>query len=215
MSTARRLALLAALAATNAGCGTAPAPAPWTELFDGRSLGEFAVTDFGGQGPVTVERGRLRLGMGSPLTGVTWTGALPGREYELEVTAARHLGVDFFCGLTFPVGEAHLTLVLGGWGGSVCGLSNLDGEDAAHNHTRVVHRFETDRDYVIRVAVTNDRVDVTLDGEPLLGTDLAARTCGLRPEVLLSRPLGFACFLTEASLRSLRWRPVRGPAART
>ena len=45
-----------------AGCESAPRPSPWHELFDGSSLGQFASTDFGGQGEVTVHDGRLQLG---------------------------------------------------------------------------------------------------------------------------------------------------------
>jgi len=191
-----------------ASCQSPPPPSPWHELFDGSSLGQFVSTEFGGQGEVTVRDGRLQLGIGNPLTGVTWTGALPPAEYELEVTSRRELGSDFFCGLTFPVGDSHLTLVLGGWGGSVCGLSSLNGLDAAHNETRRTRYFAPGRDCTVRVIVTRDRVAVTLDGEDFLGVALAGRVCGLRPEVLLSRPLGLASFATEASVRSCRWRAL-------
>jgi hypothetical protein len=191
-----------------ASCQSPPPPPPWHELFDGRSLGQFVSTDFGGQGVVAVRDGRLQLGIGSPLTGVTWTGPLPPAEYELEVAARRDLGSDFFCGLTFPVGASHLTLVLGGWGGSVCGLSSLNGLDAAHNDTRKTRYFAPARDYTVRVSVTRERVAVTLDGEPFLDAALAGLTCSLRPEVLLSRPLGLASFATEASVRCCRWRAL-------
>ena len=154
-----------------AACAAPPAAAPWTDCFDGRSLASWEVTDFGGQGPVAVQGGSLELGFGSPLTGVTFTGTPPAGSYELEVCAARLEGRDFFCGLTFPVRDGHLTLVLGGWGGSLVGLSSLDG-------TR--------------------KVDA----------DLRGRELGLRPEVLLSRPLGIASFTTRAAIHSVRWRPL-------
>jgi hypothetical protein len=189
-----------------------PPETPWRELFDGRSLTGFQITDFGGQGPVEVDGGRMRLGFGSPLTGVTWTGDPLPPEYELEVVAARDDGTDFFCGLTFPVGDAHLTLILGGWGGSLCGLSSIDGHDAAHNSTRTLRRFTRERDYTARIRVTDGDVHVTLDGEPLCGVERTGRRLGLRPEVLLSRPLGFAAFATRSSLRHLRWRPLSSPA---
>ncbi|HEU4419728.1 MAG TPA: DUF1080 domain-containing protein [Planctomycetota bacterium] len=192
-----------------ASCQGPPRPSPWHELFDGSSLGQFVSTDFGGQGEVTVRDGRLQLGIGSPLTGVTWTGPLPPAEYELEVTARRDVGSDFFCGLTFPVGDSHLTLVLGGWGGSVCGLSSLDGLDAAHNDTRRSRYFAPGRDYTARISVMRERVVVTLDDGGFLEVELAGRVCGLRPEVLLSRPLGLASFLTVASVRSCRWRALQ------
>lgn len=203
---ARSLVLLATLAAT--GCRTTAPQHPWRSLFDGSSLGAFVSTDFGGQGEVAVAGGRIRLEPGNPLTGVTWTGPAPAGAYELELIAARLDGSDFFCGLTFPVGDAHLTLVLGGWGGTVCGLSCLDGLDAAHNDTRVLRGFATGREYTIRVEVTPARVAAFVDGEPLATESLAGKTCSLRPEVALSRPLGIASFLCTASLRGLRWRPL-------
>jgi hypothetical protein len=205
-------ALALAIALAFAGCAAAPdagsdAPA-WRELFDGKELGSFAVTDFGGQGEVAVQDGRLLLGMGSPLTGVTWTGATPAGSYELEVVAARLDGGDFFCGLTFPVGQDHLTLVLGGWGGSLCGLSSLDGNDAAHNDTRCLRQFPDGKECTVRVAVAPDRVEATLDGQPLCRIDPRRHRLGLRPEVALCRPLGLASFHTVAAVRSVRWRPL-------
>lgn len=208
----RAAALAAALAA-----GCAAPPAPWIELFDGRDLGAFVPTSFGGEGPVEVHDGALQLGFGSPLTGVTWTGTPPAGAYELEVVAARRHGSDFFCGLTFPVGEHHLTLVLGGWGGSVCGLSRIDGLDAAHNETRTLRRFTAGRNYTARVVVAPDRVAVELDGTPLCAVPRAGRRFDLRPEVLPSRPLGLCAFATVATVQRVRWRPLppaRGAAGR-
>ncbi|MGC6487187.1 MAG: DUF1080 domain-containing protein, partial [Planctomycetota bacterium] len=144
-------------------CATPPAPRPWTELFDGASLAGWEVTNFGGEGAVEVVDGALELDYGSPLTGLTFTGAAPSGAYELELTAARVEGTDFFCGLTFPVRDAHLTLVLGGWGGSLCGLSNLDGEDAANNDTKRLFRFENGRDYRVLLRVRAHVVEVLLD----------------------------------------------------
>ena len=124
------------------------------------------------------------------------------------MTAARVSGNDFFCALTFPVGQDHLTLVLGGWGGTVCGLSSLDGLDAAHNETRTLRRFEAGRYYTTRVVVRAATVEAHLDGELLCRMNRADHTLSLRPEVQLSRPLGIANFATVAAVRSVRWRPL-------
>lgn len=207
--------MLLALALVVAGCRTAPnaaageaAPMPWQSLFDGTALGAWATTEFGGEGEVAVRDVRLQLGLGNPLTGATWRGPLPHGDYELELLARRELGNDFFCGLTFPVGAGHLTLVLGGWGGSVCGLSSLDGLDASRNATRTLRHFAAGRDYRIHLTVRTDRIAVLVDGEPLLAIDPRRHALSLRPEVELSRPLGLASFATAASFAELRWRPL-------
>ena len=201
-----RLTLVALVAL--AACAAPPAHAPWRALFDGESLAGWERTNFGGEGAVEVVAGAIELDYGSPLTGLTWTGPPPEGSYDLEVIAARTEGTDFFCGLTFPVRDAHLTLVLGGWGGSLCGLSNLDGDDAANNDSQRLFRFEQGRDYRVLVRVREDVVDVLLDGAPFLHVPIAGRALSLRPEVELSRPLGVASFSTRARLRALRWRPA-------
>ena len=98
--------------------------------------------------------------------------------------------------------------MLGGWGGSLCGLSSLDGNDAAHNDTRCLRQFPDGKECTVRVAVAPDRVEATLDGQPLCRIDPRRHRLGLRPEVALSRPLGLASFHTVAAVRSVRWRPL-------
>ena len=46
----------------------APARQP---LFNGKSLDGWKVTDFGGEGEVSVEDGQIIMRMGQPLTGIT------------------------------------------------------------------------------------------------------------------------------------------------
>jgi|SRR5712671_5614691 len=204
MSCGRGLRAVAALLL--AACAGAPAPG-WRELDDGRTLAGWAVTDFGGQGTVELHDGAIVLGQGAPLTGITWQGDFPRADYELELLATRRLGSDFFCGLTFPVGDAHLSLVVGGWGGGLVGLSSLDGADAAHNATRRQLQFRSGQPYRIRIAVERDRVRAWIDELLVVDADLRGHQLGLRPEVLLSRPLGIASYATVAELRQLRWRP--------
>lgn len=188
-----------------AGCATGK---PWRPLFDGATLDGWHVTRFGGEGEVRVESGAIFLEIGNPMTGVHAQQPPPTGNYELEVVAARMDGVDFFCGLTFPVGESFLTLVLGGWGGSTCGLSSIDDEDAANNATMRLKGFESGRDYTVLVRVDRDQVEVLLDGEPFTSTKRTDAAFSLRPEVEICRPLGIASFGTVARIKSLRWRPL-------
>jgi hypothetical protein len=145
--------------------------------------------------------------MGTPMTGMHWTGEeLPTTDYELEVTAARLMGTDFFCGLTFPVAESHATLILGGWGGSLTGISCIDGSDASTNETTRFLTYELGREYTARVRVTPTHITTWIDGERLHEVALKDKRIELRTEVLPSRPLGYAAFLTRAGLSSLKLR---------
>ncbi|MFP6855451.1 MAG: hypothetical protein VB980_06670, partial [Opitutales bacterium] len=131
------------------GCFTAKDDG-WISLFDGKSLGQWAETDFSGKGEVSVdENGSLVLDMGIELTGVHWTGKdnYPKIDYEIALEGKRSKGGDFFCGLTFPYGESNATLVLGGWGGALVGISSIDDFDASENETGDVFVFEENRWY--------------------------------------------------------------------
>ncbi|MEQ8765537.1 MAG: DUF1080 domain-containing protein [Planctomycetota bacterium] len=179
----------------------------WRVLFGGDSLDGWEVTSFGGEGEVRVREGGVRFGVGSPLTGIHYTGEeLPVTDYEISLTATRVQGSDFFCGLTFPVEESHCTLVLGGWGGALCGLSCIDGKDAADNDTMKIFGFENGRAYRVRLRVTGDRIRAWLDDELLVDQDVTGKELSLRPEVSASVPLGVSAFVTIAEFRDIRIR---------
>jgi hypothetical protein len=184
----------------------------WRSLFDGKSLGSWEPTLFGGEGEVRVEDGRIVLAQGGDLTGITWKGDVPATvDYEIELKAMRVVGGDFFCGLTFPVQRSHCSLIVGGWGGSVVGLSSLDGLDASENETSTRRTFEQQRWYTIRVRVTERRIQAWIDDAVAVDTGIAGRRVHVRNELLDSRPLGVASWRTKAALSDIRWRLV--PAA--
>ncbi len=193
-----------------AGCAQpVPAPEPgWHSLFNGIDLGSWAPTNFGGEGEVVVGDSQITLRWGNDLTGITWTGDFPTQDYEVVLEAMRIQGNDFFCGLTFPVGESHCSLILGGWGGSVVGLSSIDGFDASENETTQTRRFETQRWYRVRLQVTSEAVRAWIDEEELFDVPIADRRFDVRPEVRLSRPFGIATWRTTAAFRRIRWRPL-------
>jgi hypothetical protein len=128
-------------------------------LFDGKTLGDWEITDFGGQGKVYVKDGAIYLEQGNDMTGITWRGPLIRMNYEITLEAMRVSGSDFFCGLTFPVNENHCSLILGGWGGTVCGLSNIDYYDAANNETTRIVSFDTGKWPAARHAQPNSGMD--------------------------------------------------------
>jgi hypothetical protein len=179
-------------------------------LFDGRTLKGWKSTNFGGEGPVTVRNGQILLQRGDPLTGITWdSGAIPRMNYEISLEAMKLNGGDFFCGLTFPVGDSYCSLILGGWGGTVVGLSSLDGMDASENETSTSMDFVADKWYRIRLRVVPGKITAWLDDKVIVDANTKGRRISIRPEVNLSTPLGVASYRTEAALRNISIRSVR------
>ncbi len=198
-------ALLALLIGTS--CSSTPA---WTELFDGERLGDWTIAEFGGEGPVTVRDSQLILGQGWSLTGVTWKGAaLPEFDYEVEVRGAKLKGDDFFAAITFPVGKGFCSLVLGGWGGNVVGISSIDGMDADSNPTRRLIDFDHGRSYEIRIQVTRQAITAWIDKVQVLTHEVPGFEFTVRGEVIPTEPFGIASYETESAFSRIRWRPLR------
>ncbi len=187
---------------------TAAPPVSWASLFDGKSLGDWKPSNFGGEGTVSVEDKQIRLDFGDSLTGIAYTKAFPKLDYELRLEAMRVDGIDFFCGLTFPVAESHCSLIVGGWAGAVVGLSNIDGRDASENSTTQYRKFEEGKWYRIRVRVTADRIRGWIDDDRVIDQNIRGRRISTRSEVDLSKPLGIAAWQTKAAFRSIEYRQL-------
>ncbi|QDV51915.1 3-keto-disaccharide hydrolase [Gimesia fumaroli] len=183
---------------------------PWVSLFNGKNLEGWKVPEFGGEGEVHVKDGNLMLEMGVDLTGVTLTKIknLPKTNYEVELEAMRVDGTDFFCGLTFPVKKDPCSFILGGWGGSLCGISSIDGDDASQNSTTTFQTFKKKQWYKIRLQVTDHKIQAWLDGKQIVDQNLKDRKISIRHEVELSRPFGITSFATTAALKNIRLRKL-------
>ncbi len=178
----------------------------WQSMFDGRTLTGWKASDFAGHGDITVEKGQIILPMGNDITGITWTNELPRYNYEVSLEAMRVDGSDFFCGLTFPVKEDPCSLIMGGWGGGVVGLSSLDGMDASENETTTYINFTEKRWYRVRLRVGGDKIQAWLDDKPLINVTTKDRKISIRIEVEESKPFGIATWRTTGALRNLKIR---------
>ena len=180
-----------------------------TRLFNGKTLEHWKPVDFGGQGDVEVQDGLLVIEMGQPLTGIVWDGPeLPKLGYEISLEAKRTQGSDFFVGLTFPVKESHCSLILGGWGGALTGLSSLNGQDASENFTTNFYSFDTDEWYKVRLRVTDEKILGWVNDELLVDVDHTEYRLSVRLEMDLCRPLGLATFQTEGRYRNFTLRKL-------
>jgi len=206
--------LLAIMAEAAGACGSRREDAPeegdkWQSLFDGRSLGKWKVIDvfdYSRHGEVSARDGRIVLEKGQPATGIKWTGPFPKIDYEVTFEAMRVEGDDFFCGMTFPVGESALTLVLGGWGGPVVGLSSIDGEPAVENETCLHVDFKKGHWYRVRLRVAEPRIEVWIDREKVIDLATQDRKFTLYWSMEPALPFGIATWRTTGAVRDIRVR---------
>jgi hypothetical protein len=199
------LIALLAVFATFAVASTEPKE-DWKPLFDGKTLEGWKQSGFAGEGETVVEDGKIVIPMSDRLSGITYKGDVPKSGYEVELEARRVSGTDFFVGLTFPVADTHASLILGGWGGAVCGISNLDDEDANHNATRKIVRFKKDQWYKVRLRVEPKRIQAWVDDKLIVDVDITGKKIGTRPEIDSSKPFGLSTFATTAEIKSIRLR---------
>jgi hypothetical protein len=180
----------------------------WKSLFDGKTLAGWKTLQFGGEGRVYVENGRIVMETGSDMTGIAWTGAVLRNNYELALEGMKLEGTDFFCTTTFPVGDDPCTLVVGGWGGGVVGLSNVDRHDASDNSTSKAMAFKKNQWYRVRIRVTDAAIEAWIDDEQVVRQTRKGHKFGIRSEVELCRPLGIATWETKGAVRNIRVRSL-------
>lgn len=181
----------------------------WKPLFDGKTLKGWTITDYAGHGDVEVKDGSLVLSMGAMLTGVNGPTNLFRTNYELVYDARRTMGSDFFGTVTFPVGEDACSLVLGGWGGGLVGISSLDGMDASENSTSSYLQFKDEQWYRIRVRVTLEKVQCWIGELQVVDEDIRHQKITVRPgEIEMSQPFGFSTYVTTGEIKNIQWRSL-------
>ncbi len=188
----------------------------WQPLFDGKTLNGWQVTKFDGAGKVEIRDGLIFLPGGDPFTGVNYTNNPPKVNYEIVLDAMRVGGSDFFCGLSFPVRDSFCSFVVGGWGGSVVGLSNVDSMDASENETTQFIDFVNGRWYRIRLRVTEQKIEAWIEQKKVVNLTYTGRKISQRfGEIEMSRPLGLSSWMTGAAVREIKIRRTTTPDSPT
>lgn len=179
----------------------------WKSLFDGKSLDGWKATNFGGEGEVHVEDGAIVLEQGNNMTGITYVRKdFPRMDYEVTLEGKKLKGNDFFCTTTFPVGDTFCSLVVGGWGGTVVGLSSVNTLDASENETSTLKEFKHNQWYKVRIRVTKDRIAAWIDDKQMVDLDTTDKKISVRIECEPCRPFGIATWNTGGAVRDLRVR---------
>ncbi len=183
-----------------------------TALFNGNDLTGWKPAPFDGGGAVNVlSNGTVQCGIGDPLSGIVYTREPPAMNYEIRMEAMRAEGSDFFVGLTIPVEKSFCTVIIGGWGGGLCGVSSVDYADASENQWSEGLRLENNRWYTLRVRVTPGVLQVFLNDD-LYTARIEygdAKRLSLRPgEIDRTAPLGFSTYRTRALWRNVTLTPI-------
>ena len=181
------------------------------KLFNGTDLTGWEITDFAGSGEIKVKEGELQIAMGELISGINLThDNIPRTNYELEAEALKVDGDDFFCAITFPLGETYATFIPGGWGGSLVGISSIDGMDAAENETASFKKFEKNQWYRFKIRVTDKKLQCFIDEEMVVDLPLEDRNIALRPgPIELSVPIGFSSFQCISKIRKINLRSIK------
>ena len=181
-------------------------PDGWEPLMDGKTLAGWEIVRYGGEGEPYTDKGKLILPMAvnGLMTGLCWVGeSLPLNNYAVYYEARRMEGNDIFGGLSFPYGDTFATLIVGGWGGSVCGLSSIDGDDASENETTKHIHFKDNQWYPVQLRVTSDSIRAVIDTVQVVDIATAGKRIHLRSGTSVS---GFTLtsYLTTGEIRNLR-----------
>ena len=181
-------------------------PDGWESLMDGKTLDGWEIVRYGGEGEPYANKGKIVLPMAvnGLATGLSWVGnPLPVNNYELYYEARRMEGNDIFGGLSFPYGDTFATLIVGGWGGSVCGLSSINDNDASENETTKYIHFKDKQWYPVQLRVTSDSIRAVIDTVQVVDIATAGKRIHLRGGTSVS---GFTLtsYLTTGEIRNLR-----------
>lgn len=195
------------------GCINAPsATNDWTSLFNGRDLDGWKLhegTTYQNFGRVGVKDGAMEFERSFSFTAISLLGKFPADRYELELKAKRTDGQDIFCGVLLPVGGNHISMVLGGWGNKIVGLSCVDFMVAAANETALKMSFDNDRWYRVRVKVSRETIQAWVDEKKVIDLKRKGKKISPYPGLEDLAPFGLFTWGSGAAMKDVRYRPLR------
>ncbi len=159
-------------------------------------------------GPTKVTDTQITLHAGKPYAGVRWTGTAPTDNYELSLEATRTKGNDIFCGIFFPVGTNHCSLILGGWGNSLVGLSMVDDLSAAENETAYPETFTNSVWTKVVLRVTPKLILAEVDGKQAIELEREFHRVSPYLGLEFFEPLGLFTYESDAIIRNVHLRKL-------
>ena len=99
-----------------------------------------------------------------------------------------------------------MSLVMGGWGGTLVGVSSIDEHDASDNDTCTFQDFKNGQWYRLRIRVIDARIDCWIDGKQVVRQERKGHKFETRSECDLCKPLGISTWVTTGAVRNIRLR---------
>ena len=184
----------------------------WAPLMDGKTMNGWETALFS-EGEPFVEDGIYVLPQppyGGLSTGLSLikNSTIPAVNYIIYYEARRVDGNDIFGGLSFPYKNTYATLVIGGWGGSICGLSSIDGKDALDNETTTRVNFNEDQWYPVTLRVTTDSIRAVVGDVKVVDISTAGKRIHIRRGTIGSG-LTFITYYTTGEIRNVRLKRLK------
>ena len=184
-------------------------PQGWEAMMNPNDLSGWEPVRYAGEAQPIIKNGVLTLptSIYSSMTGINIVNEhlFPVVDYAIYYEARRIEGEDIFGGLSFPYKNSYATLVIGGWGGRICGLSCIDGKCALDNETTKFIDFENDVWYSVCLRVTKDSIHAVLDDITIVQLATAGRNIHLRGGTL-APSLTFFTFMSSGQFRNMRMK---------
>ena len=150
-----------------------------------------------------ITKNSIKLKEGFPYSLAQWTNSFPVNNYEVKLKARRDDGYDIFCGILFPVGSSHCTMVLGGWSDTIVGLSCVDDMPAADNESAVILSFDNERWYNVRLKVTTKKIQAWIDDKLTIDQQRINRKFEPYPGLEDYAPFAFFTYSSSASISDI------------
>ena len=110
--------------------------------------------------------------------------------------------------MVFPVEDTFCSFVVGGWGGTIVGLSNVNHDNASQNMTTTTRDFDSGKWYKLRLRVTKDRIKAWIDDDVVVDLETTDRKIDLHRSCEPCKPFGLATWKTTGAVRAIRVRTL-------
>jgi hypothetical protein len=164
--------------------------------------------EFQKPGKVEFRNDTLSISAGDPYGGVSLASDFMKDHYEVSLQARRTGGNDIFCGILFPVGKDYCSMVLGGWGNSLSGLSMINGLFASENETAYPESFTNHVWVDVTLRVSPDAIRVFTGTNEIISQEREDRLIEPYPGLEVFEPFGFFTYETDAEIRRVRVREL-------